>query len=82
MLPILKGKIVSISRDRLIDELTRQPYFLARVLVDHDKMPPEVRNKISAGMAVEVIIPTGERSVADYLIRPLQNRMRKAFRGQ
>ena len=50
--------------------------------LDHDQMPPEIRNKISAGMSVEVIIPTGERSVADYLIRPLQNRMRKAFREQ
>lgn len=82
MLPILKGKIVSISRDRLVDEMTRQPYFLARVLVDNNQMPPDVRSKITAGMSVEVIIPTGERSVADYLIRPLQNRMRKAFREQ
>ena len=82
MLPILKGKIVSISRDRLTDELTRQPYFLARVLVDNNQMPPDVRNKITAGMSVEVIIPTGERSVADYLVRPLQNRLRKAFREQ
>lgn len=82
MLPILKGKIVSISRDRLTDELTRQPYFLARVLVDNNQMPADVRNKITAGMSVEVIIPTGERSVADYLVRPLQNRLRKAFREQ
>ena len=37
---------------------------------------------VSAGMPVEVIIPTGERTVANYLVRPLMNRARKALREQ
>jgi HlyD family secretion protein len=82
VLPVLFGRITSISRDRLTDELTRQPYFLARVTVDKDQMPPEERDKITAGMQVEVIIPTGERTMADYLVRPMRNKMRKAFREQ
>jgi HlyD family type I secretion membrane fusion protein len=82
VLPIVTGRIVSISRDRLTDELTRQPYFLARIVVDRDQLPPEERNKIIAGMPVEVIVPTGERTMADYLVRPMRNKMRKAFREQ
>lgn len=82
VLPILMGRIASLSRDRLTDEMTRQPYFLARVVVDRNQLPPELRDKITAGMPAEVIIPTGERTMADYLTRPLRNRVRKAFREQ
>ena len=82
VLPIVLGRVASLSRDRLIDEQTRQPYFLARIVVNQDQLLPEVRDRITAGMPVEVIIPTGERTMADYLIRPLRNRVRKAFREQ
>jgi len=82
VLPIVLGRVASLSRDRLIDEQTRQPYFLARIVVNQGQLLPEVRDRITAGMPVEVIIPTGERTVADYLIRPLRNRVRKAFREQ
>lgn len=82
VLPILTGRVLSLSRDRLLDEGTRQPYFLARVVVNQDQLPQEVKDHISAGMSVEVIIPTGERTMADYLIRPLRNRLRKSMREQ
>ena len=80
ILPIIMGKVESLSRDRLIDEQTRAPYFLARISVDVSQLPSEIRDRITAGMPVEVIIPTGERTMADYLIRPLRNRMSKALR--
>jgi HlyD family type I secretion membrane fusion protein len=82
ILPIIMGRVMSVSHDRLNDEQSKQPYFLARVLVDNDKVPPEVRGRLTAGMPADVIVPTGERTVADYLTRPLRNRARKAFREQ
>jgi HlyD family type I secretion membrane fusion protein len=82
VLPVVMGRILSLSRDRLTDEVTRQPFFLARVAVDREQLPADVRDKITAGMPAEVIIPTGERSMADYLLRPLSNKMRKALREQ
>ena len=82
ILPIVFGRVVSLSRDRLIDEQTRQPYFLARVVVNADQLVPEVRDRITAGMPAEIIIPTGERTMADYLVRPLRNRIRKSFTEQ
>jgi HlyD family secretion protein len=80
ILPIIMGHVSSLSRDRLIDEQTHQPYFLARVTVDERELPANVRDRISAGMPVEVIIPTGERTMVDYLVRPLRNRVSKALR--
>jgi HlyD family type I secretion membrane fusion protein len=80
VLPIVMGRIESVSRDRLADEQSKQPYFLARVIVDDSPLPKEVKDRISAGMSTEVVIPTGERTVIDYLVRPLRNRASTALR--
>jgi HlyD family type I secretion membrane fusion protein len=78
ILPIIVGKVESISRDRLVDEQTKQPYFLAQVVVDD--IPSFVKDRLSAGMPADVIFPTGERTVLDYLVRPLKDRLRIVMR--
>ena len=77
ILPIIVGKVESISRDRLVDEQTKQPYFLAQVVVDD--IPSFVKDRLSAGMPADVIFPTGERTVLDYLVRPLKDRLRSVM---
>jgi HlyD family type I secretion membrane fusion protein len=78
ILPIILGRVESVSRDRLVDEATRQPYFLAQVVVD--KIPDELRDQLVAGMPADLVFATGERTVLNYLVRPLQDRMSGAFR--
>jgi HlyD family secretion protein len=78
ILPIIVGKVETISRDRLVDEQTKQPYFLAQVVVDD--IPSFVKDRLSAGMPADVIFPTGERTVLDYLVRPLKDRLRSVMR--
>jgi HlyD family secretion protein len=78
LLPIISGRVESVSRDRLIDEINRQPYFLAQVAVED--IPEKLRDHIVAGMPADLVFPTGERTVLNYLLRPLQDRMNSAFR--
>jgi len=78
ILPIIMGRVQSVSRDRLMDEVTKQPYFLALVVCED--IPFEVRDHLTAGMPADLIFPTGERSVLDYLVRPLKDRMNSAMR--
>ena len=78
LLPIISGRVESVSRDRLVDEATHQPYFLAQVVVED--IPEELRDHIVAGMPADLVFATGERTVLNYLIRPLQDRMNSAFR--
>ena len=78
ILPIISGRVQSVSRDRLMDDTTRQPYFLAQVIVDD--IPTGLRDHLVAGMPADLVFPTGERTVLNYLIRPLQDRMSGAFR--
>src|SRR5262249_10992227 len=61
LIPIMLGKVMSVSRDRLVDDQSKQPYFLAQVLVD--EVPDELRQRLTAGMPADVVFPTGERSV-------------------
>ena len=79
-MPMIGGKILSISQDRLIDEGTKQPYYLAMVDVPEENIPPHYRGKVASGMNAEVIMPTVERTALNYLIEPLTHRMRTAFR--
>ena len=79
-LPLILGHVESVSHDRIMDEQSKQPYFLARVVVDKDEVPTMVKDHIKAGMPAEVMVPTGERTVINYLVRPLRNRASSAFR--
>jgi HlyD family type I secretion membrane fusion protein len=79
-LPMIAGTILSISQDRLMDESTKQPYYLALIDVPEENIPPHYRGKVASGMNAEVIMPTIERTALNYLVEPLRNRMRTAFR--
>jgi HlyD family type I secretion membrane fusion protein len=80
VLPLILGRVDSISRDRLIDDQNKQPYFLAQIVVDESTFPAEIKNHLIAGMSAEVLMPTGERSVLSYLTRPLYERVMKSMR--
>ena len=74
------GKIESVSRDRLVDEQSKQSYYLVRIVIDKNNVPTMIKGNILAGMSAEVIVPTGERTVVGYLVRPLRNRANSALR--
>lgn len=79
-IPVILGHLASVSRDRLIDEGTHQPYFLAMVAVEKLDIPPELGVKLRAGMPAEVIVSSGARTVLSYLTSPLTEVWRKSFR--
>ncbi len=78
VLPLITGHVSTVSRDRLVDEATKQPYFLAQVVAED--IPDEVLERLTPGMPAEVVMATGERTILDYLVRPLKDRMRGAMR--
>jgi HlyD family secretion protein len=79
--PRLNGVVKTVSADRLVDEGSRQPYYLARVHVDRE----EIRQlhagiELIPGMPAEVLIVTGERTMADYLLQPFLDALWRSFR--
>jgi multidrug efflux pump subunit AcrA (membrane-fusion protein) len=80
LLPLIDGRVDTVSRDRLVDDISHQPYFLVQVVADD--VPNDVRKRLTAGMPAEVLVPTGERTVLEYLVRPMTDRLRGALREQ
>ncbi len=77
--PEVAGKVTFISPDRLIDDATRQPYYAVRLHID--KLPKEIApEQVYPGMPVEAFISTGDRTFAEYLVRPLTDSFSRAFR--
>ncbi|WP_461369755.1 HlyD family type I secretion periplasmic adaptor subunit [Candidatus Darwinibacter acetoxidans] len=79
-LPMIAGTVKSISQDRLVNETNKQPYYLAIIDVPDKNIPEHYRGKLTPGMNAEILMPTVERTALEYLIEPLRNRLRTAFR--
>jgi HlyD family secretion protein len=78
--PIMLGEVESVSGDVITPENPNEPpYFLARVTVDENDIPEEIRDRITAGMPADVIITTGERTVANFIVSPLMDAVRKSM---
>ena len=77
--PLLLGRLESVSRDRLVEEGTGQPYFLGLITTEQLDIPPDLRGRIRAGMPAEVVVPLGERTIISYLVSPLSQSLRRTF---
>ncbi len=80
--PTTTGTVTYVSADRFIDQATQQPYYVARIRIV-DKLPPEITmDRIYPGMPVETYLNTGNRTFADYLVRPILDSFNRAFREE
>ncbi len=75
----IEGKVLTVSADSLTDERTGVPYFLARVVLVED-LSKDLAVSLYPGMQAEVMIVTGERTMLDYIFRPLTQSLGRAFR--
>jgi HlyD family secretion protein len=66
VVPKIPATVRTVSADRLVDDTTHQPYYLARVAVDRQtlkRLAPTV--DLIPGMPVEVLIVTERRTMFD-----------------
>ena len=68
--PAIFGTLTMVSRDRLLDEGTKQPYFAGTVEIDEHQLPDDVRPRLLAGLPAEIVVSAGERTALDYLVAP------------
>jgi membrane fusion protein, epimerase transport system len=73
--PTVPGIVQTVSADRLTDQKTGLPYFLARIQVTQEGMETLRGLTLLPGMPADVMIKTGERTFFEYLIRPLTDRL-------
>lgn len=78
--PIVLGSVQNVSKDVITPSNPNEaPFYLARIDVDEKDVPGDIRDRLTAGMPVDVIITTGERTVLNYIVSPLLDAVRKSL---
>lgn len=78
--PIIVGTLINLSADRLVDEHSGTPYYLARIEVSKEELATLGDLQLQPGMPVEALIKTGSRTALGYMLSPLTENIGLAFR--
>lgn len=79
--PAMFGHITVLSKDVIEPTAAnQQPYYLALVKVEDKDIPQELKGRLIAGMPAEVVISTGERTFAQYIVKPLVDSFHKSLK--
>jgi protease secretion system membrane fusion protein len=79
--PHIEGEVEQVAADRTVDERSGNAYYRVRVKVTPKgaKTVAEHRLEIRPGMPVELFVKTGERTMMNYLLKPVLDRARSAL---
>jgi protease secretion system membrane fusion protein len=83
--PVIEGRVKLVGVDLLTAEDARDPnappqYYLAQVEVTPQGLRDLASLQVQPGMPVDVIIKTGERTFMSYLLKPLTDKLARAFK--
>jgi protease secretion system membrane fusion protein len=77
--PHIPGIITQVSADRTTDERTGQPFYKVKAKVAPEGVKMLAKLEIRPGMPVELFVKTGERTMMNYLLKPIFDRSHSAM---
>ena len=80
--PQLNGKVTNVSADLLANERQDGHYYAVQITFDEGELARLDGRDLVPGMPSDVFIKTDERTVLDYLLRPLTDQFRRALREE
>jgi HlyD family secretion protein len=78
--PEIFGTVSTISPTTIEDPVMQQSFFRVGLTLPPDQIALLGNVEMIPGMPVEAFLQTGDRSVFDYLVKPLDDQIRRAFR--
>ena len=78
----LKGSVSYVSPDAIFDERQNLSYYLVRIRIKSDQNEPATLDQLKFGMPVEIYVQTSDRTFLSYLLKPISDSFRRAFREQ
>jgi protease secretion system membrane fusion protein len=77
----IDGKVISVAGDLLTEQgpMGPVPYYLVRIQVTPEGIKALGKHQLQPGMPVEVVIKTGERTMLNYVMRPLLHRLHSSL---
>ena len=77
--PHVPGIVTMVSADRLVDEQTGAPYYKMKAVVTPEGMKLIEHLQVRPGMPVDLFIRTGERTLLNYLLKPLADHLKASL---
>ena len=77
--PHIPGIVTQVSADRFVDENTGEPYYKLQAEVAPEGMKMIADLQIKAGMPVDLFVKTGERTMMNYILRPILDHLKMAM---
>ena len=74
--PHIPGLVTQVSADRFVDEKTGQPYYKVVTKVAPEGLKMLADLQVRPGMPVDMFVITGERTMMNYLFRPILDRLK------
>jgi protease secretion system membrane fusion protein len=77
--PHIPGLVTHVSADRLVDEKSGQPYYSLKAKVAPEGVAMMSQLQVRPGMPVELFVKTGERTLLNYLFKPLVDKFKMSL---
>ena len=77
--PVIEGRLVHVSADRLVNPESGLPYYLGRLELTEQGRRTLGDLALVPGMPAEVLINTGARTLLDYLLQPASNALARSL---
>ena len=78
--PLLPGTVVLVSADRFTSSESGDSWYVANVEIDAASLADLAEVRLRAGMPAELFVATRERTLFEYLTKPLVGFTRRAMR--
>jgi HlyD family type I secretion membrane fusion protein len=79
--PVVSARVAYVSADRLTDRGNQQAYYRVRLQLAAEQFNARERASLAAGMPAEAFIQTAERTMLQYLLRPIEDSLARAMRS-
>jgi epimerase transport system membrane fusion protein len=78
---VINGRVIHVSADSFIDEVTGLPYYEAKIEVTKEGEEILKKNNfvLVSGMPAQVMIQLGNRTALSYLIKPFRQMLNRSF---
>lgn len=80
--PPLEAEVLYVSADRVDDPNTGASYYPTRLRISDQELESHKNIELTPGMPADALIVTGERTLLGYLMAPITESFRKAFREE
>lgn len=77
--PHIPGELTQISADRIVDEKSGMAFYRVKASVTPEGKKLLKDLKVVPGMPVELFVKTGERTLMNYLLKPVMDRAKTAL---